>query len=248
MKRFFKIVGIVLGLLIAGTLVAGVVVNEKRPDINPSERADSLAREMMAAVNVEAWDTTRYVQWSFAGLHDFLWDKERNLVEVTWGNKTVLLHTKTVTGQAFEKGIEVSGKKKEKMVQRAWSFFCNDSFWLNAVVKAFDPGTERTIVPLKEGGEGLMVSYSSGGVTPGDSYLWILDENNRPVAWKMWVKIIPIGGVRSSWADWVQLPTGAWVATSHKTAFLTSKITNLEAGMSLTDLGMDKDPFAEFPK
>jgi hypothetical protein len=93
-----------------------------------------------------------------------------------------------------------------------------------------------------------MVSYSSGGVTPGDSYLWILDENNRPVAWKMWVKIIPIGGVRSSWADWVQLPTGAWVATSHKTAFLTSKITNLEAGMSLTDLGMDKDPFAEFPK
>ena len=33
-----------------------------------------------------------------------------------------------------------------------------------------------------------------GGVTPGDTYLWILDDSGRPVAWRVWVKILHIPG------------------------------------------------------
>ena len=61
-----------------------------------------------------------------------------------------------------------------------------------------------------------MVSYDSGGVTPGDSYLWILDDTGLPTAYKMWVKIIPIGGINASWDNWMITESGAYLPTSHK--------------------------------
>ena len=65
-------------------------------------------------------------------------------------------------------------------------------------------------------GDAIMVSYRSGGVTPGDSYLWIMDENARPTHWQMWVKIIPVGGLKTSWEDYQTLYNGAKVASSHQ--------------------------------
>ena len=67
---------------------------------------------------------------------------------------------------------------------KAYSFFCNDSFWMIAPFKAFDEGVTRTIVMSKEGNQNLLVSYASGGVTPGDSYLWILDKRIKSVLTK----------------------------------------------------------------
>jgi hypothetical protein len=67
------------------------------------------------------------------------------------------------------------------------------------------------------------VTYTSGGVTPGDSYLWILDENDRPIAWKFWVQKIPIGGLESSWGDWQQYK-GVWLGASHEVGPLEIKL------------------------
>ncbi len=238
---------VVAGLVLLLGLVLFLRYNEPLPEGQPSPEADSLARCMMDAVDAPAWDSLRFVAWNFMGQHDYVWDKERHLVEVRWGKQRVVLHTKTVTGKAWTDGREVEGRKADKLVQKAWSFFCNDSYWLNPVVKAFDPGTERRIVNLKDGREGLMVHYRSGGVTPGDSYVWILDEQCRPVAWKMWVQIIPIGGVENSWEGWQQLPGGAWIATKHSALGRTIEmIRNVRAGQSLEALGLKQDPFAGF--
>ena len=101
------------------------------------------------------------------------------------------------------------------MVKTAIDFFNNDSFWLAAPFKAFDPGTERSIVNLKDGRKGLMVTYTSGGTTPGDTYVWILDENDRPTAIKMWVQILPLGGMEFTWENILTLPSGALIAQDH---------------------------------
>ena len=242
MKKVLKWIGIVLLgliLLVVGTLL---VLNERKPVGLQGPEADDLASKMMLAVNKEAWDTTRIVTWTFRGEHDYLWDKGRDLVEVVWGDMKVLLHTTTITGKAWKNGEELTGKKADKAMQKAWSFFCNDSFWLNPVVKAFDPGTSRSLVDLGEEGTGLMVSYDSGGVTPGDSYLWILNENGVPKAWKMWVKIIPVGGVKATWDNWIELNGGAKVATTHMLSIGELELTNIKAGMQFSDLGVE-DPF-----
>jgi hypothetical protein len=244
MKKALKYFGILVLILIVAAVIAGISANESKPVGTPSAEADALAQKMLAAVDKAGWDTTHIVQWTFKGMHDFLWDKQNNYVKVNWDDSEVLLHTKSVTGKAFQNGQEVTDEaQKNEMVQSAWSYFCNDSWWLNAPVKAFDEGTERSLVTLEDGREGLMVSYRSGGVTPGDSYVWILDENGMPTSYKMWVKIIPIGGLEFTWEAWETLPTGAKVATLHKSKILELDISNLKSGVEWSEFGMNGSPF-----
>ena len=243
MKKVLKWTGIVLAGMLLILFIAGWLMDEPIPEGQSGPEADELAEKMLAAVDKAAWDTTTYVQWTFKGLHDFFWDKERHLCKVNWGNTEVLIDLNTLEGKAFKDGVEQEGDDADKLLKKAWAFFANDSFWLNAVVKAFDPGTVRKKVQLKDGRLGLLVQYTSGGVTPGDSYLWILDDNYRPVAWKMWVSIIPVGGVGSTWEDWISLPTGAQVATSHKLGPLNLSL-DVQAGNDLEDFSMSTDPFS----
>ncbi|MFK7926769.1 MAG: hypothetical protein AB8H79_01160, partial [Myxococcota bacterium] len=162
----------------------------------------------------------------------------------TAGKLVVLVDLDTQTGLAWNKDQPLTGVERDKAVATAWESFCNDSFWLNPVTKAFDPGTSRSIVTLSDGSEGLMVEYSSGGVSPGDAYVYILGPDKVPTAWKMWVSIIPLGGVDSTFEEWQTLPTGALIATSHQTELgLSVDITDLNAAATLAELEPD-DPFA----
>ena len=240
MKKFLKWFAIILGGLILLAIIMGLIVHEKLPAGKSGPEAEALAQKMTEAVNKEAWDTTRYVQWTFMEMHDFLWNKEAQLVQVEWNDNRVILDEKTQEGMAWSEGEAVEGEAKAKLLQQAWSLFCNDSFWLNAPVKAFDPGTSRSVVDLDNGEKGLLVTYTGGGVTPGDSYLWLLDNSGLPKAWKMWVKIIPIGGVETSWSDWIELPTGAKLATSHKGTLGTLRLSNIRGAMSLRELGIEE--------
>lgn len=244
MKKFIKwflIIGLVLVLVLT---IIGFLLNESKPQGNASPKADAVAQKMMAAVDKAAWDTTAIISWDFAGRQQYLWDKDRHFVKVMWGENTVLLHTKSITGKAFKNGVEVTGDAANSAVQMAWRHFCNDSFWLNAVVKAFDPGTSRSMVKTKGGKEAMMVSYASGGVTPGDAYAWILDENGLPTSYKMWVNIIPIGGVEFTWEKWITLETGAKISTLHKSAVFDLEIRDVKGAASLEAYGLEEDPFA----
>jgi hypothetical protein len=243
MKKIVKIgLIIVSGLLIAGGALAWSA-HKPLPKAEQGPAADAMARRIMESVNEQAWDTTAYVKWSFPGGHDYVWNKKRGLVEVSWGKYKVIIRTDGQLVKAWHKDQPVSGKKAEKAASKAWFFFCNDSFWLNPLVKLFDDGTSRGIVQLEDGTEGLLITYNSGGVTPGDSYLWVLDEDGRPKAWQMWVGIIPIGGLKASWESWVTLSTGAVVATIHDLGIYKMELKNVAGGMTLQDIGLDVNPF-----
>lgn len=243
MRKVLLWIGIIFVAMLVITFVAGLIAHEPLPEGEPGPAADSLARRMEAAVNKEAWDSTVLVQWTFAGMHHFLWDKERDFCRVQWDDKEVLLDLNTITGKAWQDGQALEGEAAKELMQQAWSYFANDSFWLNACVKAFDPGTERRLLRLAGGDEGLLVTYTKGGVTPGDSYLWILDEDGLPQRWKMWVSILPVGGVSATWEDWTTLDSGARIATTHKNAMFTLEITDLRGARSREDFGLSQDPF-----
>jgi len=244
MKKALKIIGISIGVLVVAGGIALWIAHEPRPEGTEGAEADALAERMLDAINYTAWDTTRWVQWTFAERHSFVWDKERHLVQVTWKNNRVLLNPNEISGKTYVNSKEIQDESAKKLVQKAWEYFANDGFWLNAPAKAFDPGTSRSIVERKDGTQGLLITYSSGGVTPGDAYLWVLDEQGLPQKWKMWVSIIPIGGVEASWTDWTTLSTGAKVATNHKLGPVHLTVTNLKAAQSWEELGLTEDPFA----
>ncbi len=251
--KILKIAGIALasivGILLIAFFVAKFTIGQAEPQGTVSPQADQLAQAMMQSVDKVAWDSTRYVQWSFRNEHHYLWDKESHWVQIKWDDNRVVLNTKNhTTGQAFVNGTEVSEDKRIKLVNTAWSYFCNDSFWLNPVVKAFDPGTERSIVEA-DGKKMLKVQYTSGGVTPGDSYLWTLDENNRPTSWQMWTQILPIDGFPMDWKGWTELSTGAWISTVHSALGSdTEMINNPKGGMNLSDIGVSSNPFSTYIK
>lgn len=204
--------------------------------------AEALTDKMFEAINKQAWDTTNIVQWTFAG-HDFLWDKRTDWLKVAWNNNLVLMDMPAWEGQVFKNGKELTGWRRDMIFKRAYSFFCNDSFWLNAPAKARDEGTSRYLVKQENGNDALLVKYSSGGVTPGDSYLWLLDENGQPTGWKMWVKIIPVKGVFTSWDEWTTLEHGARVATFHDMSIFKTHIKNLAAGQTYEEIGVE-NPFS----
>ncbi len=241
--KIIKWVFLVLLLLTVIGAAYFFMKNEDRPASVPGPEADALAMKMMEAVNKPAWDSTRYLTWTFKGMHSFLWDKERNWAEISFDDQRVLLKMNDVAGKAFKGTTLLEGDESAKSVAKAWEYWCNDSFWFNAVVKAFDPGTKRGIVKMDDGSKALMVSYDSGGVTPGDSYLWILDDNGLPTSYKMWVKIIPMGGMEFTWEDWKTISTGAKISALHKSSVLDLDITNIKGGMTLSDVGVSKDPF-----
>jgi len=120
----------------------------------------------------------------------------------------------------------------------------NDSFWLNPVAKLFDPGTQRRLVALPGDEEGLLITYRSGGATPGDSYLWLVGADDLPHAWRMWVSILPLGGIKASWEDWLTLGTGARVATRHRLWGFTLELQEVAGACTLAELEPGPDPFA----
>ena len=246
--KWLKRIGLFFAFLFGLLLILYFVYNEPKPQVVASADADVLAQKMLKAVNKEAWDTTAVLQWTFKGVHSYLWDKQRNYAQITWGEHKAQLRLDEVDGKVWKNDVELTGEEAQKGIQTAWSYWCNDSFWFNAVVKAFDKGTSRSIVKQEDGSDALMVTYESGGVTPGDSYLWILDENGLPKSWKMWVSIIPVGGMEFTWEKWTSLETGAKISTFHKSSALDLDMSNVKGAASLEAFGLNEDPFSAIKK
>jgi len=225
MKKIFKIIGLII--LAAGILmfIYYYVNNEPLPKGKQGVEADALANKMLKSLNFEAYQHTEIIEWSFRGEHHYIWNKKSNNVSVKWNNIKAILHTKNP--KKNELFVDGRATQNEELIQKAIDYFNNDSFWLVAPFKVFENGVERRLVKYKNR-DALLVTYTSGGSTPGDSYLWILKENGMPSSFKMWVDIIPVGGVSATWNDWVTTSSGIKLPSKHKLS-----VANLDLDMGL---------------
>ena len=217
-------------------------VNKKETPLQKISPADALANKMLKAIHKEAWDNIRFIQWSFQGKRHFVWDKRKHLIQVSWADFRVVIDPNTSRGIAFQEGVQKVEKEGDELVKKAIDAFNNDSFWLNAPAKVYDDGTERSIVSHK-GKDALMVKYTVGGTTPGDSYLWILDDTGLPIAWKMWVSNIPVEGMELTWEEWADFD-GTMLSQFHKGESFDLRISNIKVASQLIGLGIEEDIFA----
>ncbi|SDX94975.1 hypothetical protein [Flavobacterium degerlachei] len=243
MKKIIKIITFLILILVSMLLGVLYFASKPLPVGQKGIKAEALTDKIQIAINQKAWDTTNVVSFTFRGNHHYLWDKKRNLIQVKWDDKKVLYNNKTLEGVAYENDKKLTDSQKTDAINKANDYFNNDSFWLIAPFKLRDSGTTRSIV-MQDNQEALMITYASGGSTPGDSYVWLVDENYMPKAWRMWVSIIPIGGLETSWEDWKTFQNNLKIATSHK-GLLDLKLENVQIGQSIEEINNGVDPFTE---
>jgi len=235
MRKIFKIILKIVGALLVLFAIIGVVLyiiyNQPLPEGKSGQEAEALAEKMVNAINFEAYQNTQFLDWSFNnGAHTYTWDKTNGKVIVKWSDYLVNLNLNDNSKSiVLKNNNQLSNEEGKAIIKTARDYFNNDSFWLVAPFKVLDQGTKRSIVELDDGTKGLMVTYSTGGSTPGDSYLWKLQDNGFPISYQMWVSIIPIGGIEASWDDWQIMESGVFLPTTHKLGPITLDMGTVKA-------------------
>ncbi|MFC4721666.1 hypothetical protein ACFO5O_05015 [Geojedonia litorea] len=232
-KKILKITaGVIIFLTLPSLLFFGFIYfkyDEDLPVGGQPEQADILAHKMLDALDHEAYENTNYIEWVFKKRRYYKWKKNKNICTVYWKDYKVELNLKDPKlSTAYVHNFAVDGDMSKDLINKALNYFNNDSFWLVAPYKVFDKGTKRSLVNLDNGEQGLLVTYTSGGTTPGDSYLWHLDPTGKPNSFRMWVSTLPIGGLEASWGDWTTTSSGAQLPTLHKILFLGIEITDIK--------------------
>ncbi len=202
--------------------------NQELPAGKTGAEADALASKMLEALDYDSYTSTNYLEWSFRRNH-YKWWKEAGYCEVNWKDyRAVLYFNSSKTSKAYVHNFEVFNDQADELIAKATRMFYNDSFWLVAPYKVFDEGVKRQLVSLPDGSEGLLVTFTQGGSTPGDSYLWIMDKSGRPKEFQMWTSVIPVKGLPATWEDWTKTQSGAWLPGKHRIVFLTTKMGQIK--------------------
>lgn len=232
-KKILKIIaGVIIFLTLPSLLFFGFLYfkyNAELPTGVQGEQADALAQKMLDALDYEAYKTTNYIEWTFKKRRHYEWDKANNTCNVLWKENKVVLdlndHSKS---KVYIHSFKNESDMAQELIEKAITYFNNDSFWLIAPYKVFDAGVERRLVKAKNNKDALLVTYTTGGSTPGDSYLWLLDDNGKPTAFKMWTSILPIDGLEASWSNWTTTESGAILPTFHKLLVLGLEINDIK--------------------
>lgn len=230
LRFLFKAILVLLGILLITFVVLKITYKEDLPQGQTGEVADELAYKVLEAIEYDSFKKAKAIHWTFRGKNRYEWSLQENIVYVFWDNYQVTYFTKDKNkSKVFIDGkpLQDQDKEKEKALDYAINNFNNDSFWVVAPFKLFDNGTTRSLIQNK-GKEKLLVQYNSGGTTPGDAYLWELDEDHKPISFKMWVSIIPFNGIEAKWSEW-KMTDGEFPLAYNKTVFgIEIPITDLK--------------------
>ncbi|MDO1511191.1 hypothetical protein Q2T41_00755 [Maribacter confluentis] len=230
LNKLFKLLIIVLLVLGLGFGLLYYTYNKPLPQGVSGPEADALAYRMLDALHFEKYNNSQVLEWAFRDEHIYSWNKTKATVQIKWDSYNIDLDLISPSSSiAYKDDVRLSYEESQDLIEKAIGYFNNDSFWLVAPFKVFDAGTERYLVDLEDGSEGLLVTYKKGGDTPGDSYLWILEPSGKPKSFQMWVNVIPIGGLEASWNDWKETETGALLPTSHSIGPFTISMGTVNA-------------------
>lgn len=210
MKKFLAITAIILVFLGAIGWSVYRSLGMEMPEGESGTKAEEITDKMLASLNYEGYKRLEEISWTFRGKNKYVWNKKERTVLAEFNEAIVLLNFATDQHEI----VKSNELPKDELIQAAISNFYNDSFWMAAPFKVRAKSAVRQYVETGDG-PGILVTYGSGGVTPGDSYLWVLDENYRPKYWRFWTQRVPLQGMKFKWKGWRQ-EKGIWFSTKHK--------------------------------
>ena len=209
-------------------------------------KADAIGKELIAAMGGEkAWERARQIQFDFvverdgkkAASFSHAWDRYTGDYRVSGTDKsgapyTVYFNINTKQGKAFVNGKPVEGEAESALLKTAYGRFINDSYWLLAPWKIFDPGVHIAYdgeKPCPDGGvcDLLKLSFDNVGLTPKDIYwLWITREGRKMVQWQFVLGGAADEPTTASWKDW--RPVGGILLSTEKPMPARSAVIRFE--------------------
>ena len=199
-------------LLLTAALLVGCGAESRSDSALPTleTRADSIAMRLYEAHGgPEAWASVPFLRFDFGVEREgetqvvakHLWNRQTGEYRVEWqaspDSQYVALfdvdafgehasQTAPGAGQVYLNGTAVDSAANASLMQRAHQRFVNDSYWLLAPVKVFDPGVNRSYIADSSDAqhEVIRLSFGEVGLTPGDRYwLYVNSETGRLVRW-----------------------------------------------------------------
>lgn len=197
-------------LLAAALTLPAAAPGQQEGDSADPARARELADRVMEALGgEEAWESTRYITFGFAGARTHWWDRytgrHRLEGETREGERYLVLHDvddQGEEGRAWLDGEPAQGERGAELVQNAYAAWINDTYWLLAPYKLLDPGVSLSYAGTEAVDgveyEKLRLSFEGVGLTPGDRY---------------WMYVHPETGLVNRWAyvlESQEPPPTAW--------------------------------------
>lgn len=158
-------------------------------------RAQALAQKVLDSMGGrKGWDDTRYLAWTFNDQYQ-IWDKRKNRFRWERDSIVAVIDTQTRDGKVYVKGQELHDpEEKQKLLDRAYALYINNSYWLVMPFKLLDPG-----VTLKYVGEDttmdnaradvLEMTFDAVGLTPQNKYrIWVDKEQGLVTQWAFFRK------------------------------------------------------------
>ena len=146
-----------------------------------------------------------------------------------------LFDVDTREGTVYLNGTPVDSAMQAQRLEDAYRRFINDTYWLLAPTKLFDPGVRRTYVPDSSDADTDVIHLAFGdvGLTPGDQYWMYVDSDTGQL--QRWTFLLQgrEQPASATWTDYETLDTPAGpirLATRHaiegsSTAILTDSLS-----------------------
>lgn len=192
-----------------------VVVNANSPlpgfDLAGSdEKAMALADSVMMAIGGrDSWDKLRYIEWSFFGARDLLWDKWSGNVKIEQPNSGMkyYVNVNTDSGVVYKHGEKITNPDSiEFYVQRGKSIWINDSYWVAMPFKLKDSGVTLTYVKEDTTQAGALsdvveLNFKEVGNTPNNKYQVYIDKSDNLIKqWNFYIdSTIPDDSASAIW-------------------------------------------------
>jgi hypothetical protein len=188
-------------------------------------KADAVGKELIEAMGgMPAWEKARQFQFDFVvskenkpvARFSHAWDRYTGDYRLKGVDKAgapyaIYFNVNTKAGKAFVNGVEVAAEENAKRLEGAYGRFINDTYWLLAPWKIFDPGVNLTYdgeKPCPGGGtcDVLKLSFDNVGLTPKDVYwLWITRDGRRMLQWQYVLGGASDPPTTAAWKDWQKM-------------------------------------------
>jgi hypothetical protein len=198
--------------------VLGVAIPLRAEDA----RATAVGKSMIEAMGgTSAWDHARYFRFDFTVVRSgkkvasfsHFWDRwtGRYRVEgedahgVAW---KAYFNVNTKEGDYWVNGAKTEGDTRAKGLENAYGRFINDTYWLLAPWKVFDPGVNLEYVGEVKDTAGrdcdeIKLSFGNVGLTPKDVYWMDVDKSSHIMnEWKFVLNGGSDPPTLVEWKDW----------------------------------------------